>query len=52
MTSFLTFTVTSLRVSSDIPIQSDYLPLITLYMILSILYTLFGFVWWAKNLKD
>ena len=43
MTSFLTFAVTSLRVSSDIPVQSDYLPLITLYMILSIFYTFIGF---------
>ena len=45
MTSFLTFAVTSLRVSSDIPVQSDYLPLITLYMILSIFYTFIGFFW-------
>ena len=50
MTSFLTFTVTSLRIAGDIPIQSDYLPLITLYMILSIIYTLFGFIWFT--IKD
>ena len=46
MTSLLTFVVTSLRISSDIPVQSEYLPLITLYMILSIVYTLLGFIWY------
>ncbi len=45
MTSFLTFTVTSLRISGDIPMQSNYLPLITLYLLLSIMYTFMGFSW-------
>ena len=45
MTSFLTFSVTSLRIASDIPVQSDYLPLITLYFMLSIIYTLIGLIW-------
>ena len=42
MTSFLTFAVTAVRISGDIPTQSEYLPLITLYMILSMAYTFIG----------
>ena len=35
----------SVRVSSDIPIQSDYLPLISLYFFFGILYTFISFSW-------
>ena len=35
----------SVRVSSDIPIQSDYLPLISLYFFFGILYTFISFNW-------
>ena len=35
----------SVRVSSDIPIQSDYLPLISLYFSFGILYTFISFNW-------
>ena len=45
MTSFLTFSMNSLRVSADIPVQSEYLPLITLYMLLSMMYTFSGLSW-------
>jgi amino acid permease len=45
MTSWMTFAVTGLRISGEIPVQSDYLPLITLYILLSILYTFVGFTW-------
>ena len=45
MTSFLAFIMSSVRISSDIPNQSEYLPLITLYFLLSILYTFIGFMW-------
>lgn len=45
MTSFLTFSVTSVRIAGDIPMQSEYLPLITLYFLLSILYTFLGLTW-------
>ncbi len=45
MTSFLTFSVTSVRVAADIPTQSEYLPLISLYMLFSILYTFMGMSW-------
>ena len=42
MTSFLTFSVTAVRISDDIPTQSEYLPLVTLYMMLSMIYTFIG----------
>jgi hypothetical protein len=45
MTSFLTFAVTGVRISGEIPVQSQYLPLINLYILLSIIYTLIGFMW-------
>ena len=45
MTSFLTFAVTGVRISSDIPVQSMYLQLINLYILLYIIYTLLGFIW-------
>jgi hypothetical protein len=45
ITSWLTFAVNSVRISNDIPVQSEYLPLITLYMLMSMIYTLFAFVW-------
>lgn len=45
MTSLLTFSVYSLRISGDIPMQSEYLPLITLYFVLSISYTFFSLFW-------
>ena len=46
--------IISVRVSSDIPIQSDYMPLITLYFFLSILYTFSSFLWFviAEHLKS
>ena len=44
MTSFLTFSVTAVRISNDIPTQSDYLPLISVYMVLSMIYILLGMV--------
>jgi hypothetical protein len=45
MISWMTFAVTGLRISGEIPVQSNYLPLITLYILLSILYTFAGFTW-------
>lgn len=45
MTTFLTFSVYALRVSGDIPVQSDYLPLISVYFIMSSLYTLVSLIW-------
>ena len=44
MTSFLTFSVTAVRISNDIPTQSEYLPLVTLFIMLSMIYTFIGLV--------
>ena len=45
MTSILTFSVYSLRVSSDIPVQSEYLPIIGFYFIFAITFILIAFIW-------
>ncbi len=45
MSCFLTFSVYSLRISQDIPTQSEYLPMISLYFIASILFVLIAFAW-------
>ena len=37
----------SVRVSNDIPIQSEYLPLITLYFLLSLLYAFISYAWFV-----
>ena len=39
--------IISVRVSNDIPIQSEYLPLITLYFVLSLFYTFISFAWFV-----
>lgn len=45
MTLFLTFSVYSLRIASDIPVQSDFLPKISIYFIISIIYALISMLW-------
>ena len=47
MTCFLTFSVNAVRVASDIPAQSDYVPVMTQYFFVSILYTLISMFWFA-----
>lgn len=37
----------SLRISGDIPIQSEYLPLIMLYFVLSMVYTFLSLCWFV-----
>ena len=39
--------IISVRVSNDIPIQSEYLPLITLYFLLSLLYAFLSYAWFV-----
>lgn len=53
-TTFLNMGIISVRVAGDIPVQSDYLPLITLYFFLSLIYTFISFLWFAivSFLKD
>ena len=45
--------IISTRVAGDIPVQSDYMPLISFYFSLSILVTFVSFVWFviAEKLK-
>ncbi len=50
MTSFLTLSVNSLRIAGDIPVQSEYLPLITLYNLLSIFYAFLGLLWFILGI--
>ena len=45
MTNLLTVAVYSLKVSGDIPIQSEYIPLISLYFYFSIFFTLISMMW-------
>ncbi len=45
MTSLLTFATNSVKIAGDIPVQSEYLPWVSLYLIMSINYTFFGFLW-------
>lgn len=47
ITTFLNMGIISIRVSSDIPVQSRYLPLITLFFLLSLFYTFISFMWFT-----
>lgn len=47
MTVFLTFGVYSLRVSSDLPVQSKYFPLISVYFLIGVLYAFMSILWFA-----
>ena len=45
MKIILTSSVYSLKVSSDVPIQSDYMTYVTLYFVLSLIFNLVCFIW-------
>lgn len=45
MTTFLTYGVYSVRTSSDLPVQSEYFPLISVYFFLSVIYTFVSLGW-------
>ena len=45
MTTFMTFSVYSLRISTDMPVESNFVPMVTLYFILGISYTFLSFIW-------
>ncbi len=47
ITIFLTFSVSAVRIASQIPVQSKYLPPIILYFLLSQLFTLMAFCWFT-----
>ena len=41
--------IISIRVSSDIPVQSSYLPLINLFFMLNLLFTFVSFAWFVAS---
>ncbi len=45
MTTFLTLAIYSLRVSGDLPVQSQYFPLISIFFFIGLLLTFIAFVW-------
>ena len=45
MTILMTYSVYSIRISSDMPVESEYLPLVTLYFMLCIMNTFLAFNW-------
>jgi nicotinic acetylcholine receptor, invertebrate len=45
MACFLTLTVNALLISNEIPVQSDYVPYITIYLIVSMIIPLIAIVW-------
>ncbi len=45
LTTFLTYGIYSLRVASDLPVQSQYFPIISYYFLFSIFYTLIIMIW-------
>lgn len=45
LTCLLTFTVNSLVVMNDMPVQSDYLPYITIYFMMSVTYPFLSIFW-------
>ena len=45
MTTFMTFSVYSLRISQDMPVESNFVPMVTLYFILGISYTFLSLIW-------
>ena len=50
MSTFLTYGIYSINTSSQIPTQSEYLPMVTLFFVMSSFYTLISFTWFlAEN---
>jgi hypothetical protein len=49
ITVFLTFSVSAVRIASSIPTQSEYLPPIIAYFMLSQLFTLTAFAWFTVD---
>lgn len=47
MTCFLTYSVNGVRIASDISIQSEFIPLINVYFIFSMVFTLVSMIWYV-----
>ncbi len=45
MTTFMTFSVYSVRISNDMPVESNYVPMVTLYFMLGISYAFVSMIW-------
>ena len=45
LTVFLSLGINAVRVSSLIPVESNYMPFISVYFFLSMLYTFLAFIW-------
>ena len=45
MTIFLTYAVYALRINNDLPTQSDFVPTIAIYFLISIIFTLLAMIW-------
>lgn len=54
ITCFLTLTVNALIVQNDIPVQSDYIPYITYYLLISMTFPLLSIIWFItfEFIKD
>jgi hypothetical protein len=49
ISTFLSLGIISIRVSSDIPVQSSHLPLINLFFMLNLLFTFVSFAWFVAS---
>ena len=47
MTVFLTFGVYALKINGDMPTQSEYIPLVSIYFLIATLYTLLSLIWFV-----
>ena len=47
MAIFLTLAIYSVRIASDFPTQSDYIPIISIYFKLGLLFTYISLLWFA-----
>ena len=47
MTIFLTLAIYSVRIASDFPTQGDYIPIISIYFILGLLFTFISLLWFT-----
>ena len=47
MTIFLTLAIYSVRIASDFPVQGFYIPIISIYFIMGLLFTFISLLWFA-----
>ena len=49
MTCFLTYSVNGVRIAGDISIQSEFIPLVNVYFLFSMVFTLVSMVWYVVS---